>query len=421
MGEGRGQRGSVRQLPGGRWEAVYREGGRGSRKRKKRFDTKRDAEAWLLDRLAEVDAVRKGTTSALILEREAGLTVATMIERYLEAHEADAPTLGKLAAHGRRIVDAFGDRLAASVEPHEWATWRKTLPPGYAFDVIRSGRQFYAQAVRNRWVRSNPLVEVVNPKPRRREVQVPTWEAVWSIVDEMDSRYAAAPIVLAGAGLRIEEFLALEKRDLFLESRVLQVRRVWSSGRLLELGPDGSKSEAQRRNVPLRQLVVDAFEGMRPRVDTAILFPAPRGGDWNRCRGCGCGFADRTPGCRTCNARVASRRYYSQRRKTSGEVPARGWKGGYLSSDKFLARIWTPAVEAAGVDYFPPKDLRHLYASEMLANGIPTLTVARRMGTSLQRIQETYGHLIDEETDVELAAMDGWDSARAVARKVARK
>ena len=41
---------------------------------------------------------------------------------------------------------------------------------------------------------------------------------------------------------------------------------------------DGGKTASSVRAVPLRRVVVDALEAMSPRIDTPVLFPAPRGG-----------------------------------------------------------------------------------------------------------------------------------------------
>ena len=83
------------------------------------------------------------------------------------------------------------------------------------------------------------------------------------------------PIVLVGTGLRPEELFGLDRRDLDLDAGVLTVEPVFSQGVL----KDCKKSSRQRRRVPLRgRVVVDAITGMPPRIDTPVLFPAPRAG-----------------------------------------------------------------------------------------------------------------------------------------------
>ena len=71
------------------------------------------------------------------------------------------------------------------------------------------------------------------------------------------------------SGLRPEELLGLERRDLDLEARVLSVERVYSQGVL----KDCRKSSRQRRRIPLRQRVADALKAQPPRLDSPLVFP----------------------------------------------------------------------------------------------------------------------------------------------------
>jgi integrase len=58
---------------------------------------------------------------------------------------------------------------------------------------------------------------------------------------------------------------------------------------------------------------------------------------------------------------------------------------------------WAPACHAAGLEPVPrPYDLRHSFASLLLAEGRQPLYVARQLGHSLSVLLSTYAHLIDE-------------------------
>ena len=63
---------------------------------------------------------------------------------------------------------------------------------------------------------------------------------------------------------------------------------------------------------------------------------------------------------------------------------------------------WAPACRAAGLDPVPrPYDLRHSFASLLLAEGRQPLYVAKQLGHSLAVLLSTYAHLIDEYAESE--------------------
>lgn len=83
------------------------------------------------------------------------------------------------------------------------------------------------------------------------------------------------------------------------------------------------------------------------------------------------------------------------------------------------AREWIPAVKAAGFVTADGKasrriyDLRHTYATMSLAAGVSLFTLARRMGTSVQMIDRTYGHLAPDAEEYERGLLDAYDREAA--------
>jgi hypothetical protein len=84
----------------------------------------------------------------------------------------------------------------------------------------------------------------------------------------------ARVLVAAETGLRPEEWIALERRDLDRQGRALAVQRKYAKGVLRPYG----KNHRSRRRVPLTGRAFGAFEQLPPRLDTTLLFPAPQGG-----------------------------------------------------------------------------------------------------------------------------------------------
>ena len=56
--------------------------------------------------------------------------------------------------------------------------------------------------------------------------------------------------------------------------------------------------------------------------------------------------------------------------------------------------------------------MRHTFATWSLAAGMSIFTLARRMGTSVQMIDATYGHLAHDAEDQDRGLLDAFDAAK---------
>jgi integrase len=242
----------------------------------------------------------------------------------------------------------------------ELASWQAKLPERSRYGIVQALRQSLEAAVRWGYISRNPAkLAGRNRQPAPRSVRAFTLAELDAISAELSPRYAPVPIFAAATGLRPEEWQALERRDLDRRAGVVNVLRTVSDGELVEL----AKTNVSRRQVPLSRRALTALDAMPARLDTPLIFPAP--------------------------------------------------KAGLLNLDNFRRRQWAPAIEASGLRT-PARiyDLRSTFASDALAAGISVFELARVMGTSVRMIERHYGALLDGATAGIANRLDAFDANR---------
>jgi integrase len=282
------------------------------------------------------------------------LSLAELVEVYLAQHDVEQVMIEKLRWLLGKAVAVFGERPVGELRSEEIAAWRIALSPGYRFDATQALRQVLARAVVWGMIDVNPAkLGVDNPSPRRREQRpFESWAELDAVAANLSPRYRPMVMFAAATGLRPAEWLALEWRDLDLEARVVYVHRSFTKGRL-----KCPKTEASRRAVPLQAIAVDAIARQPASRQSALVFPAER--------------------------------------------------GGYLDLHNFRNRAWKPAQLAAGLE--PQRriyDLRHTFATFALRAGISTFDLSRYMGASLTMIDRHYGHLARDRREHAIRLLD---------------
>jgi integrase len=284
-------------------------------------------------------------------------TFSEHVEEWLavKAGEVEAITVDTLRNRLKVVERRFGTVRLSDLERMAPEIGRFAAGLGdFRYAVMAALRQCLDAAVRWRLLSENPAKLVGrNPQPPVVEVTPFTVSEVDKIAaelrtgdeEEKDPRrrhgatYAAAVVFAADSGLRPSEWVALERRDVDRAAGVVIVERTFSSGVAKPYG----KTTRSRRRVPLTDRAVAALDGLPSRIDTRLLFPSAH--------------------------------------------------GGHLDLHNWRCREWYPAVEAAGLAKRGPYALRHSYATWALRAGLGTFELARYMGTSVEMIDRTYGHL----------------------------
>lgn len=93
--------------------------------------------------------------------------------------------------------------------------------------------------------------------------------------------------------------------------------------------------------------------------------------------------------------------------------------GERVEINNFRSREWAPALRAAGLPHRRIYDMRHTFATWSLAAGMSIFTLSRRMGTSVQMIDRTYGHLAHDAEDQDRDLLDAYDAGVVASGHVA--
>jgi integrase len=358
------QRGTLAKR-GDRWSARWRD--ETGKPRRRTFATgregKAEAQAFLERTLREVEAHRNGDPVAV--RRRDLPTVGELVDEYLGQHNAEANTIRTLRARlcyvteGPKLDGEGGwsdlriDRLTLA----GIGAWRRRLPERSAHAIHKALRQVLHYALRAKLLDENPATLAPNPEPKRREVLAfASLDELEVVGAELSPQFRPLPLFVALTGLRPEEWLALERGDIDRDASLVHVRRVFTDGQVKLYG----KQTRSLRAVPLPARAAQALDELPPRLDTRLLFPGARGGHLN----------------------------------------LHAWR-----SDE-----WTPAVRASGLEHRSPYALRHTFATFGIAAGVSLYELARFMGTSVEQIDRTYGHLLPDSIDRARVALDAFVS-----------
>jgi integrase len=320
--------------------------------------TKRTAEIWLQDVLAEV---RRG---ALPGARRSDVTFAQAAEEWLRFIEQDRGRKPSTVKDYRsvlrsRLLPAFGERPLESIRSQDIEQWRQSLEglsnrSKNKLLVQMNGIFRRAQQVYD--VETNPLARIEkHPLRQSGDIEVFSPEEVWALVRAAGSEQDAAIFLTAAfTGLRLGELLALRWRDVDFAASTVRVRASYA------LGEVTTPKSGKVRSVPLAPDVASALAKLGKRADWI--------GD--------------------------------------DDLVFAGGAGGFLDGSA-LRRRYKAALGRAGLRALRFHDLRHTFGTRMIARA------------DIRRVQEWMGHADVQTTMKYLHYAPHAEDARLVAEAFA--
>jgi integrase len=323
----------------------------------KAFATSEDADLWLAEQ--HVSAGR----GSLVDPRGHRITLGDWWTVFMAERTLSLSARQTYERHWKNHISlAFGHRQLGSLRRGEIQAWVNRLPVGArtAGTILAILQSALKAATIDDLLVKSPAVGVKAPRAPRRKLIVPTPEEVAALTDCMYGPYQVCVRLAAEVGLREGEFLGLRVEDLDLLGRRLHVSRqcqtIDGEGVVLDLP---LKSEAAYRTVPLAPQTADAIGWHLKRYQRRNLVVL-----------------------------------------TSARTPV--LRGVFLDA-------WRKAVIKADIDRpLRPHDLRHRYASVLIAEGLDALTVKTLMGhSSITETFDTYGHLFPDQSERAAQAIAG--------------
>jgi integrase len=335
----------VRRSTGHVWEVRYRQGGR---HRSRVFDRKADAE----DFQAEVRRRKRlGTLTHLHAGDQLLADFGVEWWRLHARPNLQESTLRRYSSMwDRHVLPHLGRYRLKEITPEVVANYRAELTAAGVGDASARKALFMLQAVMGFAVLHgaapyNPVKAVRKPRQLSRTVRPLAPQTVEAIRRQLSLRDATLVSVLAYAGLRPGEALALRwssvrKRTLLIEGSV-------SYGR--EKSTKTNATRSVRLLAPLKQDLAEwRLACGRPGED-ALIFARPDGEAWRN-------------------------------------DDYRNWR----------KRAFVPAAKAAGLSAPRPYDLRHSFVSLLINEGVSIVEVARQAGHSPEECLRTYAHTFEE-------------------------
>lgn len=356
----------------GKWMIRWRETDEtGVHQRRKRgFNTKKEAEAWYYFHYKEFEDKEKAVAVTTVEPVESdpnSIMFADLAEAWL-VYQKNRVKESSYVSNVNRvrniIIPAFEGKRVADIKPLDILHWMEGLQAKYAFgyaktlytrlaSIYRYGVKYYDI--------TNVMEKVDRPRNTQPKKQMQVWtpEQFQKVIEQIDDpEYNFFIRTLYLLGCRRGELQALQWQDIDFDARTIHICHTitnkttagpWAMTSPKTTGSDRKIKISERQMREFR----DLYDARHPSPDHfvfGILRPLPE--------------------------------------QTIGV--------------KFRA-----AAKAAGVPQIRIHDLRHSCASYLISQGVDIVTVSRRLGhSSVKQTLDTYSHMMPSAEDLSVNIMD---------------
>lgn len=356
---------SVKRLDNGRWRARYYDDE--GKQRSKNFRRKIDADNWITTNTAAI------LTGDYIDPRAGTMTFSAWFDQWSKVQVWEQTTLEQAKVASNSVT--FGSKPLKKITAADIQSWVKTMtkpsdtsPTGLAASTITTRHAFirmaFKAAVRDRQIARNPAEGTPLPRQRRKAAAmvIPTPEQVATILEHADEYFRTYIAVCAFAGLRLGEASGLKVSDVDFLGRTITVER--------QVQGTSKENFVVRRPKDHSERVVFAPSELTLMISQHL----ERFGAW-----------------------------------VDGD--GESWlftNGGYPFVRASAGARFRKARDKAGLDDFTLHDMRHFFASGLIAAGCDVVTVQRALGHSSPSITlDTYSHLWPTAEDTTRKAASG--------------
>ncbi|MGW3275907.1 tyrosine-type recombinase/integrase [Streptomyces kronopolitis] len=209
---------SIKKRPNGKWRARYRD--LAGKEHARHFARKIDGENWL----DEVTAAL--VTNTYVDPKDKKLTVDAWCDLWIESYAKRDSTVRQAKVHLAQIRAEFGPLPLMAVDEMAVRKWmarlyREGAQQSYRFALHNRLSQVMRAAVRAKKITANPCSRETSPGEGKQRPYVCTEEQFWQLYEAAEEKYRPALLLGAFAGLRIAEACGLRVVDVDMDARTL--------------------------------------------------------------------------------------------------------------------------------------------------------------------------------------------------------